>query len=120
MPMLSFLGANHPLPLFHMAKSFIWLNKKKHIKEFKNRYMVNPNLNINKTFIEQVEKCMKITFGAITQHFIRALFLKKKTRVLTLIMFYETRVENIAYRLLNCVIYTMIKNHVCIEYLAYQ
>ena len=29
MPILSLLGANHRLPLFHMDKCFIWLNKAK-------------------------------------------------------------------------------------------
>ena len=29
MPMLSLLGGNHCLPLFHMAKRFIWLNETK-------------------------------------------------------------------------------------------
>ena len=60
------------------------------------------------------------TFGAITKPFIRAKSLKKKTRVLELLMFYETISENIAYRVLSCVIYTIIKNYVCIDYLACQ
>ena len=40
--------------------------------------MINPNLNINKSFIEQVDKCMKTTFGPITQPHIRATLEKKK------------------------------------------
>ena len=52
---------------------------------------------------------MKNPFDAITQPFIRATLLKKKTRVLELLMFYETRADNIAYRVLSCVIYTIIK-----------
>ena len=73
MPMLSLLGGNHRLPLFYMAKHFIWLNETKQcIKDFTIGYMINPNLNINKAFIEQVGKCMKTTFGAITQSFLRA------------------------------------------------
>ena len=63
---------------------------------------------------------MKSIFGAITQPFIRATLLKKKTIVLYLLMFYETRAENIAYRVLICVIYTIIKHYVCIDYLACQ
>ena len=35
-------------------------------------------------------------------------------------MFYETRADKIAYRLLSCVIYTIIKNYACIGYLACQ
>ena len=50
-PMLSFLGENHFLPLFHMAKHFIWLNKKKCMNEFTIGYIINPGLNFNKDFI---------------------------------------------------------------------
>ena len=31
MPMLSLLGANHRLTLFHMAKRFIWINETKNV-----------------------------------------------------------------------------------------
>ena len=56
MPMLSFLRENHHLPLFHMAKRFIWINETKQlINEFTIGYMVNPGLNVNKDFREQVE-----------------------------------------------------------------
>ena len=34
--------------------------------------MINPSLNVNKAFIEQVEKCMHTIFGEITQYFIKA------------------------------------------------
>ena len=72
------MGANHCPPLFHMAKRFIWINETKNrIDKFKIGYMINPNLNINKAFKEQVGKCMKNTFGAIIQPFIRATLLKK-------------------------------------------
>ena len=63
---------------------------------------------------------MNSTVGAITQPFIKATLLKNKTRVLSLLMFYETRTENISYILFSCVIYTIIKNYVCIDYLACQ
>ena len=82
--------------------------------------MINTGLNINKAFRFQVKKIMNTTFGARTQPFIKATLLKKKTRVLALIMFYDTRAENIAYRVFSCVIYSIIKNYVCIDYLAHQ
>ena len=51
MPMISLLGANHRLPLFHMAKRFIWINEtKQRINEFTIGYMINPDLNFNKAF----------------------------------------------------------------------
>ena len=122
MTMLSFLGKNHRLPLFHMDKSFIWLNEiKKRINEFTIGYMINPNLNINKALREQVDKCMNTKFGPITQSHIRATSEKNKTRVLELLMSYETRKNTKkAFRVLSCVIYTIIKNYVCIDYLACQ
>ena len=40
--------------------------------------------------------------------------------MLALIMFYEKIADNIAYGLSSCVIYTILKNYVCIGYLAFQ
>ena len=84
--------------------------------------MINPGLNVNKAFVEQVEKCMYITFGAITQTFLKSTWAKNKTRVLALVMFYETREDNPKkyYKVLSCVIYTVIKNYVSIDYLDCQ
>ena len=53
--------------------------------------MINPTLNINKAFKEQVNKCMNNLFDAITQPNIKTRLEKKRTRVLALLMFYETR-----------------------------
>ena len=66
--MQSLLGGYHCLPLLHMAKSCIWIEETKEcINELSIGYMINPNLNISKSFKEQVNKCMKNAFGAITQ-----------------------------------------------------
>ena len=55
MPILSLLGDNHRLPLIHMATRDIWLEEtKERINKFSIGYMINPKLNINKTFREQV------------------------------------------------------------------
>ena len=79
-------------------------------------------MNVNKVFIYQVEKYMYDTFGEITQHFIKATLSKENTSVFTLIMFYETGEENHRkyFKVLSCVIYTVIKNYVCIDYLAFK
>ena len=58
--------------------------------------------------------------GAITQHFIKTTLLKRTTILLEFLMFYDTRAEKISYRVFSCVIYTIIKNYVCIDYLAFQ
>ena len=82
--------------------------------------MINPNLNINKEFREQVETCMFTTFGEITQLLIKATLVKNNTSVLALIMFYDARAYNPKkyFSVLSCVIYTIIKNYVCIEFIA--
>ena len=121
MPMLSLLGGNHCLPLFHMAKRFIWINETKQlINEFRIGYMINTGLNVNKDFREQVKYFMFTTFGVITPPFIKSILLNKNTSVLALITFYETRADEKAYKVLSCVIYTVIKNYVSIDYLDCQ
>ena len=42
--------------------------------------MINPNLNINKAFREQLDKCMKPKYGPITQPHIIATFSKKENK----------------------------------------
>ena len=63
---------------------------------------------------------MYTIFGEITQTFIKTTLSKNNTRVLTLIMFYETRGDNPkkAFRVFSCVFYSIIKNYVCIDYLS--
>ena len=74
-----------------MAKIYIWIEEtKESINEFSIGYMINPTFNINKAFKYQVSKCMKSTFGAITQPHISKILSKQNTIVLALIMFYET------------------------------
>ena len=82
--------------------------------------MINPNLNVTKTFREQVDEFLKTIFGTITQPYIRATLSKNKTRVLTLLILNETRAEKLSYKVLSCVIYTMIKHYGCIYYLDFQ
>ena len=62
---------------------------------------------------------MNNAFGAITQPFIRAALEKNKTRVLALLIFYETRNNPKKYfKVLSCFIYTIINNYVYIYYLV--
>ena len=114
--MLSLLGSNNRPPLFHMSEHFIWINEKKRcINEFTIGYMINPGLNVNKAIREQVVKYMFSTFGEITYPFIEATLAKNNTRVLALLIFYETRADKTAYIVLSCVIFTIIKVYVCID-----
>ena len=50
------------------------------------------------------------------------MLLKDNTRVLALVMFYENRKKNTRtmFRVLSCVIYTIISKYVCIDYLGYE
>ena len=62
---------------------------------------------------------MKNTFGAITQPYIRATSTKNTTRVLALLIFDETRKNHKkAFKVLTCVIHTIISDYVCIDDLA--
>ena len=120
--MLSLLRANNRTPLFHMSKSFIWIEETKgRIDEFSIGYMINPKLNINKAFREEVLKYMNTKFGQINQPHIRTTLTKNTTRVLALLMFYETRkYPKKSFEVFSCVIHTIISNYVCINYLAFQ
>ena len=81
--------------------------------------MINPNLNINKAFKEKVTKFTETTFVAITQPHISKILAKTNIIVLPLLMIYETRkYPKKVFRVLSCVIYTIIRNYVCIDYLA--
>ena len=81
--------------------------------------MIKPALNINKAFKDQVTKCMKKTFVAITQPHISKMLAKHNTRVLALLMFYEKRKNpKKVFKVLSCSIYTIISNYVYIYYLA--
>ena len=65
---------------------------------------------------------MNYTFGTITQPFIKYVTKKKNTCVLALVIFYETRHKNAtkSFRVLSCVIYTIIDIFVCIGSLDCQ
>ena len=77
--MQSLFRDNHHPPLLHMARSFIWLEEtKERINKFSIGYMINTTLSIKKSFIEQVNKCMKTTFCAITQPHIKTTLEKKE------------------------------------------
>ena len=82
--------------------------------------MLNPNLSIDKAFKEKVKICMKTTFSAMTQKHTSKILSKTNTGVLALVIFYETRQKKTKkfLKLLSCVIYTIISNYVCIDYLG--
>ena len=64
--------------------------------------------------------CFRNTFGTDTTSHINTILLKKNTRVLALVIFYENRKTNPRkmFKVLSCVIYTIIDKYVCIDYLG--
>ena len=74
---------------------------------------------MNKVFREQVKLFMKTTFYTSTMTQISKISLKTNTRVLALVMFYDNRKNTKKFfRVLSCVIYTIIRNYDCIDYLG--
>ena len=62
---------------------------------------------------------MKTTFGTITKPHIKTTLAKNKTRVLALLMFYETwKSPKKTLKVLSYVIYIIIINYARIDYLA--
>ena len=62
---------------------------------------------------------MYTIFGEITQPFMKTTFSKYNTSLLALIIFYDTRAYIIrkAFGVLSCVVYSIVPNYVCIDYL---
>ena len=61
-----------------MARGYIWLEEiNQRINELYIGYMINPNLNMNKAFREQVKVCMKNTCFTSTMAQISKILLKK-------------------------------------------
>ena len=89
------------------------------MNQFAIGYMVNPILYVNKALRYQVEKCLKEKFHSSTQSDIKNLMVKANTYVISLVMFYDNRTMNKLrlFRLLSCVVYYLIDNCVCIDYL---
>ena len=62
---------------------------------------------------------MKTTFGSITQTHISKISAKQNTRMLAISIFYETRKNpKKVFKVFSCVIYIIISNYVCIDYLS--
>ena len=58
---------------------------------FAIKYMINLGFHFNRTFRDEVEKCIYTIFSELTQPFIKATFSKKNTSLLALIMLHDTR-----------------------------
>ena len=114
--MESVLGENFRIPLILMSNRKIWIaEKNQRIIEFSFAYMLNPHLIMNKDFKDQVKTCLSNTFGADTNKHIN-----RYTRVLALVVFYELGNINPRkmFKVMSCVIYTIIDRYVSIVYIT--
>ena len=84
--------------------------------------MVNPTINVNKVFRDQVEKFSKELFYQSTITGIKNLLKNGKTCVIALVTIYDNKTINPmkVLRVLSRVLYSFIENYVCIDYLGCQ
>ena len=118
--MESLLGSNCRIPLLHMSKRKVYIEiTNERINEFSFAYMCNPHLYRHKVFTEQLKICLSSTFGADTIKRINLILKIPNTRVIALIMIYELGSYSTikVFKVLSCVVYTMIDKYVCIDYL---
>ena len=84
--MESVLGANCRIPLIHLSNRKMYIEEtNERINEFSFAYMLNPHLNMNKSFKYQARTCLIDTFGADTNRHITKTLMKPNTRVLALV-----------------------------------
>ena len=115
------LGANCRMPLLHMSNRKIWIEEtNQRINEFSFAYMFYPVLHTKKVFRYQVKACLNNTFGADTNKHINKTLMKRDTRVLALVVFYELGNFNPSnvFKVLSCILYKIIDRYVCIDYLG--
>ena len=91
------------------------------MNQFAISYMINPTLHVNKMFRDQFEKCLRATFHHNTMENIRDVMRKKYRCVIAIIMFYDSKKDSIKMcGVISCVLYYIIDNYVCIDYLCCQ
>ena len=92
------------------------------INPFSIGYIINPSLNCNKVFRLLVENFISVSFSSKAMKTIRYFLRKKNICVMELILVYENNGGNVkkVYRVLSCVVYYLIDNYVCIDYLSCQ
>ena len=115
------LGTNCRIPLIHMSTRKFYIEEtNERTNEFSFAYMFNPTLYLQKVFKYQVKACLGNTFGADTNKHINKIYLKRNTRVIALVVHYEHGhlKSRKLFKVLSCVIYTIIDRYVCIDYLC--
>ena len=84
--------------------------------------MINPPIYIINVFRTQLQKFLGCYFCISTMKTIKFFLMNKNTSLMALTTIYETFGIAIIkmYRVLSCVVYTIIDNYVCIDYLLCQ
>ena len=114
---------NHCVPILNIYKRMGHIySTENNIHHFVIGYMINPSLHINNVFRTKVQKCLGCYFSIETIKTIRDCLMKNNTSIMELIMIYETVGMAIrkVYIVLSCVVYNIIDNYVCINYLSCQ
>ena len=78
--------------------------------------MVNPELNINKAFKEQVESNMTNSFSGKTIMTARKGFKKGNTCIISIIMFYDD-INNMIFKVSSSIVYCIMENYACVDYI---
>ena len=121
-PLMPIVGLNHRLPILHMNKIMLHIYTScKIMNQFTIGYMIKPSLRFNNAFRTQVEKCLDYSFYIRTMKTIKNVLMDNNTSVMSLIMINE-KMEKYKkiYSVLSCVVYTLIENYVCIDYMSCQ
>ena len=108
------VGFNHRLSLLHMSKRMVYIYTiGKTIHKFSIGYIINPSLQLKTIFKTQVEKFLGYSFSIRKMKTIKMFLTKKYTSVMALIIIYENNGEipKTVYRVLSCVVYTLIDNY---------
>ena len=119
--MESVLGVNCRISLIHMSKRNFYIEEtNERMNEFSFAYMCNPTLYRHKVFKEQVKLCLNSTFCADTNKQINVILKRPNTIVIALIVNYEhgSYSTRKMFKVLSCVVYTIIDKYVCIDYLC--
>ena len=94
-----------------MSKRMVHIfTKGKTINHFAIGYMINPSPKFNNEFITQIEKFLGVSYSIRKMKTIKNCLMKKNTSVMALLIIYENNGEipKNAYRVLSCVVYTLI------------
>ena len=92
------------------------------INQFEIGCIINPSLKCNKVFRVQFEKCLSVSFDSLAMETIKNCLKKNNTCVMPLMMIMRIteEIQKKLYRVLSCVVYYLIENYVCIDYLSCQ